>query len=432
MTPALIVVICISSGAAIALGVLLARAVSQREQVSGQRDQANERAAQLAVELASSTAANEARVEEINKARENLETQFKGVAAEVFETTQTTFLKQAKEQFDNQREIGNKDLELRQEKIQGILKPIGDSLKKFERQVSEMEEKRAGAYERLLTQVSQLHDDTVGLRSILSSSAARGKWGEQTLRNIIEMAGMREHIDFDEQVSTPGIGPDGGASRPDAVVHIPGGLEVVIDAKTPFDSYYESHNTEDTGKQETLLKDHAKAVLARAKELGDRDYSNLVEGSPDFVVMFVPTDPMLDAAIDVEPTLWETAWTKHSVLIATPGLLMAFLRTVAAAWQQQDLQANAQEITNEAVKLYNALRSYTGHIANVGKGLERAVKAHNDAIGSLETRVLPPARKLEDLGPASGQEKIDEVEYVETSVRSITKPELKGEPELEN
>ncbi len=422
MTPTLIVFICVTAGVAVALGILLARAVNQRKL-------ADERASQLTVELASVNAASEARVEELDKARENLETQFKGVAAEIFESTQTTFLKQAKEQFDSQREIGNKDLELRQANIQGMLKPIDDSFKKFERQVGEIEKARSGAYEGLITQVSQLHNDTVGLRSILSSSSARGKWGEQTLRNIFEMAGMREHIDFEEQVSMSGTGSGGGASRPDAVVHIPGGLEVVIDAKTPFDSYYESHSTEDTASQEKHMTNHAKAVLARAKELGDRDYANLVEGSPDFVVMFVPTDPMLDAAIDVEPTLWETAWAKHRVLIATPGLLMVFLRTVAAAWQQQDLRANAQEITKEAVKLYNALRTYTGHLANVGKGLERAVKAHNDAIGSLETRVLPPARKLEDLGPAAGQDKIDDVQYVETSVRAVTKPELKGTPE---
>ena len=424
MTPALIVIICITSVAAIALSVTWLRTVAQRDRAVAERDQEKERANELATNLTAATAAHEARVEELTKARDELNIQFKGIATEVLKSSQTTLLEQAKAQFDNQRELSEKDLELRQEQIQTMLKPMDETFKKFERHVGEIEEKRTGSYEKLITQISQLHEDTVGLRSVLRSSPARGKWSEQTLRNIIEVAGMREHIDFVEQDSVS-TGPGGGGSvRPDAVVHIPGGLEVVIDSKAPFDDYYEAHNTDDDVLEHALLVSHAKKVLARAKELHDRDYSTLVEGSPDFVVMFVPTDPILDTAMDVDPKLWETAWTKHRVLIATPGLLVAFLRTIAAAWQQQDLQTNAQEITNEAVKLYNALRSYTNHIANVGKGLERAVHAHNDAIGSLETRVLPPARKLEDLGPAATQEKIGEVAYVETSIRSVSKPEL--------
>lgn len=379
----------------------------------------NNAVAEWRIKLVATEAAQGARVEELEKARSDLDTRFKGIAAEVVESNQKAFLEQAQVQ-------SNKDSTLRQEKINVLLKPIEETLKRFESHVGEVEKDRVGAYNKLHTQVSQLHDDTVGLREVLRSSPARGKWGEQTLHNIIDIAGLRNHIDFVEQSAIPTAS---GSIRPDAVVHIPGGLEVVIDAKAPFNAYYEAHETEDEAEQVQHLKRHAQAVLDRAKELRSRDYSNLVQGSPDFVVMFVPTDPILDAAVDADPDLWETAWTSHRVLIATPGLLVAFLRTVAAAWQQRDLQENAQKISDEAVKLYKALRTYASHVNKVGKGLESAVRAHNDAIASLEGRVLPPARKLENLGPGAELDKVGEVQAIETAVNRITKPEL-TQPEL--
>lgn len=372
-------------------------------------------------ELAAVKADHEARTEELAEARKQIETQFKGIAADVVKTNSATFLEQAKEQFENQRQLSDTDLEKRQKAIDELVKPVKDNLAKFEKRVNEIEEKREGAYEGLTTQIGQLREATGGLREALRSPQVRGLWGEQTLRNILEVSGMREHIDFFEQHS---VDTDDGKLRPDAVVRVPGGVQVVIDAKTPLDSYLEAHSEKDEQRQGELLQSHARSLMGHAKVLGDKDYSAAVAGSPDFTVMFVPADPILDAAVDVQPTLWDEAWQRHRVLIATPGLLLAFLRTVALAWQQQDLQENAQEIADGATALYDSLRVYAGHVDNVGKGLQRAVKAYNDSIGSLEGRVLPRARKFEELGPVGGIKRIEDVSPVEAYPRSVAAAEL--------
>ncbi|MXZ85850.1 MAG: DNA recombination protein RmuC [Acidimicrobiia bacterium] len=371
--------------------------------------------------LAAAEAEHEARTEELAKAREELETQFKGIASNVVEANSKVFLEQAKAQFENQKKLSEADLKQRQQAIDELVKPVKENLAKFEKRVNEIEEKREGAYEGLTTQIGQLREATGGLREALRSPQVRGLWGEQTLRNILEVSGMREHIDFVEQRT---VATDDGSVRPDAVVRVPGGVQVVIDAKTPLDSYLEAHNEKDEQRQGELLQSHARSLMGRAKELGDKDYAAAIDESPDFTVMFVPADPILDAAVDVQPTIWEDAWQKHRVLIATPGLLLAFLRTVALAWQQQDLQENAQEIADGATALYDSLRVYAGHVDNVGKGLQRAVKAYNDSIGSLEGRVLPRARRFEELGPVSGVKRIEGVSPVEAYPRAVAAAEL--------
>lgn len=387
---------------------------AERDEVRGEREAALRR-------LAATKAEHEARTEELAKAREELETQFKGIADDVTKANSKAFLEQAKEQFENQKKLSEADLRQRQQAIDELVKPVKENLETFAKRVSEIEEKREGAYEGLNTQVKQLLETTGGLKEALRSPQVRGLWGEQTLRNILEVSGMREHIDFFEQHS---VDTDDGKLRPDAVVRVPGGVQVVIDAKTPLDSYLEAHSEKDEQRQGELLHNHARSLMGHAKVLGDKDYAAAVDGSPDFTVMFVPADPILDAAVDVQPTLWDEAWQRHRVLIATPGLLLAFLRTVALAWQQQDLQKNAQEIADGATALYDSLRVYAGHVDNVGKGLQRAVKAYNDSIGSLEGRVLPRARRFEELGPVSGVRRIEDVSPVEAYPRAVAAAEL--------
>lgn len=372
-------------------------------------------------ELSEMRGRHKGRTEELAEARKQIETQFKGIAADVTKANSKAFLEQAREQFENQKRLSEADLKQRQKAIDELVKPVKENLETFAKRVNEIEEKREGAYEGLNTQVKQLLETTGGLRDALRSSNVRGRWGEQTLRNILEVSGMREHIDFFEQHS---VNTDDGKLRPDAVVRVPGGVQVVIDAKTPLDSYLKAHSEKDEQRQGELLHSHARSLMGHAKDLGDKDYAAAVDGSPDFTVMFVPADPILDAAVDVQPTLWDEAWQRHRVLIATPGLLLAFLRTVALAWQQQDLQKNAQEIADGATALYDSLRVYAGHVDNVGKGLQRAVKAYNDSIGSLEGRVLPRARKFEELGPVSGVKRIDDVSPVEAYPRSVAAAEL--------
>ena len=387
---------------------------AELEEVRGEREDALRK-------LVAAEAEHEARTEELAKAREELETQFKGIADDVTKANSEAFLKQAKEQFENQKKLSEADLKQRQQAIDELVKPVKENLAKFEKRVNEIEEKREGAYEGLTTQIGQLREATGGLREALRSPQVRGLWGEQTLRNILEVSGMREHIDFIEQHT---VATGDGSVRPDAVVRVPGDVQVVIDAKTPLDSYLKAHSEKDEQRQGELLESHARSLMGHAKELGDKDYAAAIEGSPDFTVMFVPADPILDAAVDVQPTLWEDAWQKHRVLIATPGLLLAFLRTVALAWKKQDLRENAQEIADGAKAIYDGLRVYAGHVDNVGKGLKRAVEAYDKSVGSLERNVLSKARKLEELGPASGGKKIEEVSPVGLVPRSVAAAEL--------
>ena len=399
----------------------LSEARAERDAARAERDEMRaEREAALR-ELDRVKADHQARNEELAKAREELETQFKGIADDVTKANSEAFLRQAKEQLDAQRKLNASDLEKRQQAIDELVKPVRENLEKFEKQVVEMEKDRKGAYDVLRNQVGQLRVTAQGLSEALRSPQIRGQWGEQQLRNILELSGLSERIDFVEQ-ETIDLGESRG--RPDAVVHIPGGLKVVIDAKTPLSSYLDAHHADDEQRQVELLDSHANSLMGHAKTLGDRDYADAVEGSPDFVVMFVPADPILDTAMDVKPTLWEDAWQRHRVLIATPGLLLAFLRTVAVAWQQQDLQENAQQIADGAADLYASLKTYAGHVDGVGKGLKRAVDAYNKSIGSLEGRVLPRARKFEDWGVVAGGQQIESTGTVEAYPRMVAAAEL--------
>ena len=394
--------------------LVLFRVIRQRDEVTRERDEANRRLSALEAE-------HQARLEQIEKARQDLDSHFKGMAAEVFQANSRAFLEQAREQFSNQAELGKSDLEKRQQAINALVKPVQDNLDKFEKRVNEMEEKRQGAYQGLRTEVGLLREVTGNLGEALRSSQIRGHWGEQQLRNVLELSGMREHIDFFEQLT---VSTGDSTGRPDAVVRVPGGAQVVIDAKTPLDSYLEAHNTsDDEQRQQDLLQSHAGSLLGHARTLGGRNYDAAVSGSPDFVVMFVPADPILDSAMDVQPTLWQEAWEKHQVLIATPGLLLAFLKTVALAWKEQSLQENARQIADASKELYDRLRIYLDHVAKMGRGLEQAVNSYNAGIGSLDSRVLPQARRLEELDAATAK-KIVAPSPVEGVARQLAAPEL--------
>lgn len=412
---------------------------AERDEAISQRERVRQELEETKSELAAEKADHQARSEELAKAREQIDTHFKAIAADVVNTSSEAFLKRAGEQFDNQRKLNDSDLEKRQQAIDNIVKPVGETLDKFQKQVGEIETKREGAYKSLDTQLGLLREETVNLRDVtgnlseaMKSSQVRGQWGEQQLRRVLELSGLREHISYDVQ-RTADIEDDTGKTkvvRPDAVVKVPGGVEVVIDSKAPMGSYLEACNLkarsdDDEKRQAELLTKHAESLLGHAKSLGDKEYTSGFAGSPDFTVMFVPSDPILDVAMDVKPTLWDDAWAKHRVLIATPGLLLAFLRTVALAWQQQSLQKNAREIAEQATKLYDSLRIYAGHVTNVGKSLGKAVEAYNGSIGSLERRLLPRARKFEKLGPAESlTKKVESPVQVGSTPRTTTAPEL--------
>ena len=382
-------------------------------------------------ELAALRADHEARAQELAKAQSQIDVKFKAIAADVMKDNNETFLQQAAEQFDNQRKISDSDLEKRQQAITGVVKPVSENLDKFQRRINELEEKREGAYkglekelELLRSEAGSLRNATNTLNASMKSSRARGMWGEHQLRRVLELSGMRKHIDFVEQLKIDSQTSDAHArhGRPDAVVHVPGGIDVVIDAKVPMESYLDANNTDDEKNQTQLLKNHAKQLIGHARSLSSKEYTSAFASSPDFTLMFVPADPILDAAMEVQPTLWDDAWKRHRVLIATPGLLLAFLRTVALAWQLQALNDNAQEIADLGKELYDRLKTYSKHVDSMGRSLRQTVDHYNKSVGSMESRVLTQARKLERLGAAplsSEKDRIRTPTELETSPRQI-------------
>ena len=385
----------------------------ERDTTRHQLESATTQLSQLTARLAEVEADHQARQEEHEAYRAEMETRFKGIASTVTQATREDFIKEFRDLTKQQSEVS-------QEAVTNLVKPVRERLAELQKYVDDSDKRREHDYARVTGGVDRLLRETSGLRRILHNPSKRGEWGEQHLRNVMQAAGMTDHVDFVEQQQ---FSSDDGSGRPDVVVSIPGGVQVVVDAKTPFESYDAAMQTEDDDERDRLYANHARDLLGHAQTLRKRDYSRWVDGSPDFVLMYVPTDPMLDVAIDANSGVWQEAWEKHRVLIATPGLLIAFMRTVALAWQQQSIQQNAQEIADAAKQLYDRLATFTNHLSNVGKGLDRAVKAYNSGVGSYEGRVLPQARRVEALGAVDDSKRINDPETIDLSPRQLSAPE---------
>jgi DNA recombination protein RmuC len=359
-------------------------------------------------------AAVQARAEERERARQELDadregmaTFFKGLTADALENNRKQLLDAAKGLFDEKHELSKSE-------ISSLMKPVGTQLDKLETRVREMDSRR----EVLSSHVGDLTDVTSGLRDLLRSSQGRGSWAEHHVRNVLELAGLTNRCDFNEQTT---VGGNEATRRPDVVVNMPGGAKVVIDAKAPQASYEQAQAEDDDDRRQEHLNRHAESMMTHARVLGKRDYHGLVKGSLDFVVMYVPSDATINAAMDVRPNLWDDAWKQHRVLITSPGLLLALLRTVALIWQRQDIQDNAAEISKIGRQLFDSIKTYAKHVTRVGNGLRTAASAYNDSIGTLETTMLNRATTLTELGAAPTTEEIAQPERVETNIRRLTK-----------
>ncbi|MEO8107995.1 MAG: DNA recombination protein RmuC [Actinomycetes bacterium] len=281
-----------------------------------------------------------------------------------------------------------------------LLRPVNEALDRVERQLAETERYRLQSHGQIQEQVRAMNDTSQLLRSETSSLVqalrapqTRGRWGEVQLRRVVELAGMVEHCDFSEQL-TVGVSDD--RQRPDLVVHLAGGKNVVVDAKVPFAAYLEANAAADETTASTRADAHARHLRTHVDQLADREYWEALAPSPEFVVLFVPAEPFLSAALDRDPTLLEHAFSKQ-VVIATPNTLIALLRTVAYTWRQDALADNAQAVLAAGRELHQRLGVLGGHLAKVGSSLESSVKAYNQAVGSLESRVLVTSRKFHDL-----------------------------------
>ena len=366
-----------------------------------------------------------ARVDEIEK---RINDKFAGLAADALRRNSASFLTLVSDRFARHKAAADKDLQDRQKAIETLVKPIGESLTKFEDRVAEIEKAREGAYQAITEQVRILGEGQSGLKSetsrlvqALRQPKTRGRWGEYQLQNVLEMAGMSEHVDFFCEESIQG---GEGKLRPDVIVRLPGGKSAIIDAKTPLDGYLEAFEAgEDERAREAALKRHAGHVRQHVSSLSSKEYWNALPGSPDFVVMFVPGEALYDAAARMDPSIVDHAISRR-VLIATPTTLIALLKAIAFGWQQERLNENAQEVANQARELYGRICVFGGHMGDLGKSLRQAVDRFNKSVGSLERRVLPCARRFESLGAAPDGASIAPAEPVELEPRSLQSSEL--------
>jgi DNA recombination protein RmuC len=312
-----------------------------------------------------------------------------------------------------------------------LIAPLQQSLQRYESRIAELERERIDAYAALRTQVGQMHETSEHLRTetrqlvaALRAPQVRGRWGEHQLRRIVEAAGMLGHCDFTEQAT--GSYED-RVVRPDLVVHLAGGKHVVVDAKAPFSAYLEAMEARDEPTRNARLDAHARHLRGHVEALAAKEYWAAFDPAPEFVVLFVPADPFLDAALQRDATLLEHAFGRNIVL-ATPATLVALLRTVAYAWRQEALARNAAEVHTLGKELYGRLATMGGHISKLGGALGTAVTSYNKAVGSLESRVLVTARKFADLGvgDARAAEALAVPAQVETTARQLQAPELQA------
>ncbi|MEE2750735.1 MAG: DNA recombination protein RmuC [Myxococcota bacterium] len=414
------------------LGFLLASFRSRAHTATLEKDHAHALEL-LAREAESEQALQKTRVEAEQRALketlESMEHRFKSLASGIVEQNSETFRKEfltlANQNFEVAQEKASKDLDKRKGDIEKLLTPMKETLAKLEKNHQEMEQKREGAYGDLKAHLTTLKQETQSLRdssvslstALRGSSQARGRWGQISLRNLVEAAGMLQHCDFSEEQTLKG---DGITGRADMLVRVPGGGVIPVDAKVPLAAYWDALECTDPAEKDRLLKQHVKDVDKHVRDLKDRHYSGQLESGVDFTVMFIPADPILAAAFERDPELQERAFARK-VLIATPVTFLALLRTVSIYWQQQAHAENLQEIIVETRKLYERVATFGGeHLVKMGKGLASAVRAYNAAVGSYERRVLPVGKKLEGLEATRGtQNKLVSPEEVQGEVRTL-------------
>jgi len=373
--------------------------------------------------LAAEEKAHQRETEALAKLRGEIEAKLQALAAEALQKNQETFLGLANEVFTKHRDGAANHLEARQKEIAALLAPINTNLEEYKKGLAEIEKARAAAYGGLSEEMKSLAqmqaDASAQTRKLVNALQAapktRGRWGEHQLHNVMELSGMSAYVDF---LSEQTLGGEEGRLRPDVIIRLPGGRRIVVDAKTSMAAYLDAVEAADDETREAQLTLHARQLRTHMKLLSGKAYWDALPCTPDFVAMFIPGENFYAAAIERDPALFEDA-IGNKVLIVTPTTLIALAKAIAVGWRQEKIAENARRVGELGRELYRRLATMGTHVAGVGAGLDNAVKRFNDLVGSLESRVLPQARRFSELELEGTQEPLAELRQVETQLRPV-------------
>jgi len=400
------------------------KAAEDFDRLRGQLEQATAARVRAETQYAEAAKGLEEQKKLLEESKKALADTFKALSDDALKSNNQAFLELAKKSLEGVLAEGKGELEQRRQAIEGLVKPLRESLHQYEEHIKALEESRQKAYgslERYLQTLSlsqqQLQKEARNLVTALRNPQVRGRWGEISLRRVVELAGMSEHCDYVEQVS---VESHAGRLRPDMVVHLPAGRQIVVDAKVSLEAYLDALSAESEPERLEHRNRHAQQMRAHMNRLSGKSYWEQFAQAPEFVVMFIPGESFFAAAVECDRTLIEDGMERR-VVLATPTTLIALLRAVAYGWRQEQLAQNAQAISDLGKELYERLQTFSEHFERIRQGLEGANKAFNRAVGSMEARVFPAARRFKDLGIASGKD-LTTVEPVETMPRVLSPP----------